>query len=211
MVSVPNSEERIESVVRQFRELVEALAEEGRERTTATEAEAEAAVNRYEDATRELDAARKRIEAMEKERESLPNLAYRAALDGEYEREDELTARYRNLKPALEALRGRVGELEAEVSGLHGPNPALPGGTHYDAQLVAYTRVQRAYAEAVRPLNRIEREVGAILRETTAHLGSGERAWGQISKGIRDQRFGDPEVRAHRLQKQANQAAANKA
>ncbi len=78
------------------------------------------------------------------------------------------------------------------------------------ADALRYVAVEH-YAEAVRPLSRIEREVGGIMRETTGHLGSGERAWGQILNGIRDQRFGDPEVRAHRLQKQANQAAANKA
>ncbi len=202
--------ERTERVIGELRGLAEDLAAEGRERTAGVEAEAEASVSRYHDATAELAAARKRIEAMQTERESLPNRAYRAGLDDEFALEDELKERYRNLKPALEALRERVAGLEAEIAGLVGPNPALPGGTVYDAQITAYTRVREAYAEAVAPLNRIERDAGRILRETTGHLGSGERAWGQIVKGVRDQRFGDPEVREHRLRKQAQRAAGSK-
>ncbi len=84
---------------------------------------------------------------------------------------------------------------------LVGPNPALPCGTHFDAQLVAYTRVRRAYTESVAPLNALEQEAAAILRDALGPLAGGELGWGNALKGIRDQRAGDPEVRARSLER----------
>ena len=193
--------ERIEQVLGSLRALVEDLAEEGRAKTEAIETEAEASVGRYYDTVEELDVARREITKLEAERETLPNRAYRAGLDEDYEREDELKARYKNLRPTLEALRERVGELEAEVAGLIGRNPGVPGGTFYDAQLTAYTPCRDAYHEAVAPLFEIEREVGAILRPAIAPLAGGEKGWGDTLRGIRDQRASDPEVRRRSLEK----------
>lgn len=181
--------------------LVEDLARIGTERTEAVEAEASAAVSRYYDASAELERARHEITALEAERESLPARAYRAGLDEDFELEDELKEKYRNARPTLEALRKRVGELEEEIAALVGPNPGLPGGTFYDAQLTVYGRVLKAYSEAVAPLNEIERQVGAILRDAVGPLAGGEKGWGDTLRGIREQRAGDPEVRARSLQK----------
>nr|MDP9475545.1 hypothetical protein [Actinomycetota bacterium] len=80
--------ERTERVVGELRVLVEDLEAEGRERTVGSEAAASERVSRFHDATDELAAARKQIDALEKERESLPNRAYRAGLDEDWAEED---------------------------------------------------------------------------------------------------------------------------
>ncbi|MDP9486248.1 MAG: hypothetical protein M3Q49_10795, partial [Actinomycetota bacterium] len=141
-------QERIERVVGELRSLVEDLEAEGREKTGAVEAEAERSVSRYQAATDELDAARKRIEALEGERETLPGKAYRAGLDEDYEQEDLLKERYRNTRPELQALRERAGELEEEIGGLVGSNPAIPGGSVFDAMIEGYTRCRDAHRDA---------------------------------------------------------------
>jgi seryl-tRNA synthetase len=193
----------------ELRALVGDLAEEGRERTEAAEGEASERVSRFHDATDELDAARRKIDALENDREKLPNLAFKANMDEEFEREDELREKYRNTRPALEALRERAGELEEEIAGLVGPNPAIPGGSVYDAMIEGYTRCRDAHRDAAAPLIEIQREVSRILRDAVDPLTDGQRGWGQILVGVRDQRTHDPEVRAHRLEKQAKRAAAN--
>jgi chromosome segregation ATPase len=59
-----------------------------------------------------------RITRLSEQREALPDRAYRAGLDEDYELEDDLTERYRNLKPALEGLAQRSEELEREIHAL---------------------------------------------------------------------------------------------
>lgn len=49
----------------------------------------------------------------------MPNKAYRAGLDGEYELEDSLSERYRNLKPAIETLEERGESLRREIHSLN--------------------------------------------------------------------------------------------
>ncbi len=207
---MPSSEERTERVIGELAALVGDLERIGREKTEAAEGEASERVSRFHDATAELAAARKQIDALEKERESLPNRAYRAGLDEDWAEEDRLKELYRNTRPALEALRARAGELEEEIAALVGPNPAIPGGTVYDAMIEGYTRCRDAHRDAAAPLIEIQREVSRIMRDAVDPLTDGQKGWGQILVGIRDQRTHDPEVRAHRLEKQAKRVAGNK-
>ncbi len=195
-------------MVGELRSLVEDLAEEGRERTAAVEAAASERVSRFHDATAELAAARREIAALENDRKKLPNAAYRAGLDEDWALEDELKERYRNTRPALEALRERAGELEAEIAELVGPNPAIPGGTVYDAMIEGYTRCRDAHRDAVAPLIEIRREVSRLLGDAVDPLTDGQTGWGQIRKSVEEQRTNDPEVREHRLLKQAKRSAA---
>jgi F0F1-type ATP synthase membrane subunit b/b' len=56
-------------------------------------------MRRHEDAASDLADVEAEIATLRAERETLPDRAYRAGLDEEYEREDELKERYKNLKP----------------------------------------------------------------------------------------------------------------
>ncbi len=139
--------------------------------------------------------------ALEGERESLPGWAYRAGLDENFELKDALKERYRNARPAIEALRGRVAELEEEIAALVGPNPALPGGTIFDAQISAFSRVRDAYRDAAAPLVALQTTLSGLLRDAVDPLLGGQRGWGQTLQSVRSQRAGDPEVRARSLQR----------
>jgi chromosome segregation ATPase len=193
------TQERTERVIGEFRSLVEDLAESGRERVDGAERKAAEDVSRYHAATEELDAARREIAALENDREKLPNLAFKANMDEEFEREDELREKYRNTRPLLEALRGRVGELEAEIAALVGPNPTPRGDL--DAMIHAYTVVRETYRESAAPLIEIERQASRILRDAVGPLSAGHRGWGNTLQGLREQRSGDPEVLARSLQR----------
>lgn len=196
---VPSNEERIQQVVEELRSLAEDLADEGREQTGEAEAEAEQNIARYGEAREELDAAQREIVRLEAEREELPNRAYRAGMDEEYEEEDRLKERYKNLKPALEALRREVAELEEEIAELVGPNPtARPD---LDCMIRGYSRVREAYAAAARPLIDLDEQVSRVLRETKDPLIAGQKMWGDTLRGIRDQRAGDRQVHADSLRK----------
>ncbi|MDP9475488.1 MAG: hypothetical protein M3R38_07320 [Actinomycetota bacterium] len=207
---MPSSEERTRRVVGELRALVEALEAEGREKTEAVEAEASVRVSRFHEACDELDATRRKIAALENDREKLPSLAFRANMDEEFEREDELREKYRNTRPALEALRARAGELEEEIGELVGPNRSLPGGSVFDAMIQAYTRCRDAHRDAAAPLIQIQREVNRLLRDAVDPLVDGQKGWGQIRKSVEEQRTNDPEVRAYRAEKQARRAAGSK-
>ncbi len=63
---------------------------------------------------------------MSAEREGLPDRAYRAGMDEDYALEDELKVRYKNLRPALEALEDRRGSLKDEMRRLSPRDRGFP-------------------------------------------------------------------------------------
>ncbi len=98
---------------------------------------ARANVTRRAQAQEELAQVEATIAAYEREQEQLPNLAYRAGLDEDWAEEDRLKERYRNLKPALEALEEQRHSLREELRRLN-PN----GGGHLnDVTIEQYARV----------------------------------------------------------------------
>lgn len=193
------TQERIEQVLGSLRALVEDLSREAWEKTAKAEEEASVSVARYADASDELDSARRQIERFQAERETLPNRAYRAGLDEDYELEDELKALYKSLKTELEALPERVARLEAEIAGLVGKNPTPSG--HLDVLIHSHERVRDTYDEAAAPLIEIKRQVVALLSDAVDPLVAEHRATGQSLMGLRDQRAGDPAVRQRSLEK----------
>ena len=183
----------------ELRSLVEDLAEEGRARTEAVEAEAEERVGRFHGASEELAAARREIARLEKDREQLPSLAFKANMDEDYEREDELREKYRAIRPALESLRVRAGELEAELGELVGKNRTPRADL--DAMIFGFERVRDAYGEAAAPLVSLQTRVSVLLSDAVDPLVGGHRATGQTLMGLRSERDGDPEVRARSMER----------
>ncbi len=110
----------------------EALAEIGR-----AQDEANAKERRYYEAVDELAGVEKKIAAVRTEREELPDRAYRAGMDEDYELEDTLKERYKNLRLALEALEDRQGSLKREIGELL----PQPRGHELDAHIKTTTSV----------------------------------------------------------------------
>jgi chromosome segregation ATPase len=113
-----NRAEEIRAMLDEFIPRLNALRDDAMEEIAAAQEAAQANINRHTGAQEELGRVEARIARLGAERESLPDKAYRAGLDGEYEQEDELAERYRNLKPALEGLGLRAEELEREIHDL---------------------------------------------------------------------------------------------
>ena len=110
--------EEIQAIEDEFIPRLEALKEEALGEIAAAQEGAQANIDRHTQAQAEWGQVEAEIARLSSEREALPDRAYRAGLDEEYELEDDLRARYRNLKPELEGLRWRAGELEREIVGL---------------------------------------------------------------------------------------------
>lgn len=75
-------------------------------------------IARHAAAQEELAYTEAEIARVRDERESLPNKAYRAGMDEEFQLEDQLKERYKNLKPALESLEERRYSLRQELHAL---------------------------------------------------------------------------------------------
>ena len=132
-------EELLADVLPRIEELKqEALAEIEKARRDATQK-----ASRYEQAREELARVEEEICARQAEREELPMQAYRAGLDGEFDREMELQERYRNLRPAIEGLEDRKSSLKGEIRQLL-PNSR---GHRNDVRIEAASRAGAAYSE----------------------------------------------------------------
>jgi len=107
--------EEIQSLLDEVLPRLEALRASSMEEIAAAQEVAQANINRHTHAQAERGEVEEQIARLGAERETLPDRAYRAGLDGEYELEDELAERYRNLKPALEGLAQRAEELDQEI------------------------------------------------------------------------------------------------
>ncbi len=114
--------EEIQSILDEFIPRLEALKEEALKEIAQAQEVAQANIERHTHAQAERGEVEEQIARMGAERETLPDRAYRAGLDEEYELEDGLTERYRNLKPALEGLAQKAEALEREIHALS------PGG-----------------------------------------------------------------------------------
>jgi predicted nucleic acid-binding Zn-ribbon protein len=110
-----NRAEEIQSLLDEVLPRLEALRASSMEETATAQEVAQANIERHTHAQAEWGEVEERIARLSSEREALPDRAYRAGLDEDYELEDDLRARYRNLKPALEGLRWRAEELEREI------------------------------------------------------------------------------------------------
>ena len=80
---------------------LEALGTEAMDEIAQAEREAGAKEKRYHEAVEQLAKVEKKIAAIRTEREELPDQAYRAGLDEDYELEDTLKERYKNLRLSL--------------------------------------------------------------------------------------------------------------
>jgi DNA repair exonuclease SbcCD ATPase subunit len=110
--------EEIQSLLDEVLPRLEALRASSMEEIAAAQEVAQANIDRHALAQAERGEVEEQIARLGAEREALPDRAYRAGLDGEYELEDELAERYRNLKPALEGLRWRAEALGREIHDL---------------------------------------------------------------------------------------------
>ncbi len=109
--------EKIEELLADVLPKLEALKDDALARIGEVRGDASEKVSRHEAAAAELAGVEEEISALRAEREGLPARAYRAGLDEDYAREDELTERYRNLRPALETLEDRRGSSRGRSSG----------------------------------------------------------------------------------------------
>jgi seryl-tRNA synthetase len=108
----------IQAILDEFIPRLNALRDDAMEEIGEADEVAQANIDRHTQAQAEREALEAEIARLGAEREALPDRAYRAGLDEEYELEDDLRARYRNLKPALEGLGLRAEELEREIHDL---------------------------------------------------------------------------------------------
>jgi predicted nucleic acid-binding Zn-ribbon protein len=110
-----NRTEEIQSLLDEVLPRLEALRDAAMEEIDAAQAVAQANIDRHTHAQAERGEVEAEITRLRSEREALPDRAYRAGLDEDYEQEDDLKERYRNLKPALEGLAQRAEALEREI------------------------------------------------------------------------------------------------
>jgi len=127
--------ERIDALLEHVKPELEALGTEAMDEIAQAEREANAKERRYHEAVEERAGVEKEISAIRTERESLPDQAYRAGMDEDYELEDTLKERYKNLRLALEALEDQQGSLKREIGELL----PQPRGHELDAHIKATT------------------------------------------------------------------------
>jgi len=110
-----NRAEEIQAILDEFIPRLIALRDDALREIAAAQEVAQANIDRHTHAQAERGEVEERIARLSSEREALPDRAYRAGLDEDYEIEDDLKERYRNLKPALEGLAQRAEALEREI------------------------------------------------------------------------------------------------
>ncbi len=154
-----NRRERIDSLLSAFGKEVEALRTEALDEIGRAEREANERKHRYHAAVEELEQVEREIGRLSSERDGLPDRAYRAGLDEEYELEDELKERYKNLRPAIEALEDRQGSLKGEVAELL----PQPRGHDLDARIQATTSVARVAFAARSDMEHLQKGLTTAL------------------------------------------------
>ncbi len=143
---------------------LEALGTEAMDEIAQAEREAGAKEKRYHEAVEQLAKVEKKIAAIRTEREELPDQAYRAGLDEDYELEDTLKERYKNLRLALEALEDRLGSLKKEVAELL----PQPRGHELDARIQASASVSRVANAARLDFEHLKKELMKSLDSEAA-------------------------------------------
>ncbi len=180
--------ERVEELLQEVLPRLEGLREEALAEIGRVRRDANAKISRHEEAAAELALVEEDIEALSAEREGLPDRAYRAGLDEEYELEDELKERYKNLKPAIESLEDQQSSLKKELSRLS-PNDR---GWRNDAAIHHTSRVAGTASEERRALEELQDRLVKALDDTVGPVAkvhndtralvetwSTERAWAQ--------------------------------
>lgn len=125
--------DRLEEAISEVETLLPALVRDLEREVSEARQTAKGNVSRFHQALRELAECERRISQYEAEREELPTAAYAAGLDEDFEREDELKERYRNLKPAIDTLKESRESLRAEIDALcPKPTKGIPGGHPLD-------------------------------------------------------------------------------
>jgi uncharacterized membrane protein YqiK len=110
-----NRAEEIQAILDEFIPRLNALRDDALQEIAQAQEVAQANIDRHTHAQAERGEVEAEITRLGAEREALPDRAYRAGLDEEYELEDDLRARFRNLKPALEGLGLRAEALDQEI------------------------------------------------------------------------------------------------
>ncbi len=107
--------EEVQAILDDVIPRLNALRDDAMEEIAQAQETAQANIDRHTHAQAERGEVEEQIARLSSERDSLPDRAYRAGLDEDYEQEDDLKERYRNLKPALEGLAQRAEELDQEI------------------------------------------------------------------------------------------------
>lgn len=200
-----------------FIELLSDRTAEMTARMDAADREASERVGRYSEAADELRRAERDLASLRGERERLPGEAYRAGLDEEFEREDDLKERYKETKKEIEAAEDRVGSLKGELREIV-PRPRFPlgrDGSNLEATLHTSKPVGEAAREARDEIEGLRKRIEEALgdaREKTEGRYDKHRAWtSQMSVQLNWQeaeanRFGGTlkeQAEAHRAEDQA--------
>ncbi len=159
-------EERIDALVAEAKALIEEISKAGREAVEEAEATAEGNVERHQELSEELSELRRQEERLTRDREELPMRAYRAGLDEEYQREDELQERYRLAGKELERIGERVPQIEAELAELS-PRKS----SHENALFLhQYGKVNRAASVPLVALKRLGREISDLAEKEAGYF-----------------------------------------
>jgi len=171
--------ERIDALLEAFGKEIEALGDEAMDEISDAQDEANAKERRYYEAVEERASVEAEIAAMTAEREELPDKAYRAGLDEDYELEDTLKERYKNLRLALEALEDRLGSLKREIAELL----PQPRGHDLDARIKATTSATGAANTARKDMEHLKEgltkalnaAVGPVVKQHADRLAETEQ------------------------------------
>lgn len=159
--------ERVDALIAEAKDLIEEIAQEGREAVAEAERVADSNVARHRELLEERDLLSAQADHLRNEREELPAKAYRAGLDGEYALEDELTGRYREAGSELDRVKARIPEIEEELRELEGPNG---GGHDNEVMIRQYSRVNKAAAGPLVELRRLGSEVSVAATREASHF-----------------------------------------
>lgn len=187
--------EMIESILEETLPRLEDLHEDAMKEIAEAQETASANTARHDQAAGELGFAEADISRLSAEREGLPDRAYRAGMDEDYSLEDELKERYKELKPALEALEEQATELKEEMRRLNPEGGDYPTActAHQlaDAARVAYTARTDLEKLRDRLSEALDKMVDPVagkhdsLKGTVWQLGH-DRAWAEspVGRGV---------------------------
>jgi DNA repair exonuclease SbcCD ATPase subunit len=184
--------EEIQAIEDEFIPRLEALKEEALGEIAQAQEVAQANIERHTQAVAEREALEERSRAIRSEREALPDQAYRAGMDEEYELEDDLRARFRNLKPELEGLRWRAEELDREIHDLSPDGDSHPNNVvvRQYGKVAGTASGPRHELEALKEklTQALDASIGPVIRQhedlkaTVWQLGH-DRAWDESPVG----------------------------
>ena len=157
-----STRERVEDLLADVLPRLEALREESMAEIGRVRRDANTKISRNEEAARELGEVEEELEALTAEREELPGRAYRAGLDEDYQLEDELKERYKNLRLAIEGLEDRRGSLKEELRRL---SPRDQGWRN-DAAIHHTSRLAGTASEERRALEELRDRLTKALDDT---------------------------------------------